>query len=123
MPSMPLAPDNYSWKVVAINTYGEAESSVWTFVENAPLGSEVNLVVGWNLVSFTAVGAGDTPNNVFTDLTYYADYIIYYWSVPGGPYNVKDPDTAMLDNVGYWIYVNTNKTVSKIGRASCRERV
>jgi hypothetical protein len=32
----PLAPDNYSWKVIAINTYGETESSVWTFLVSNP---------------------------------------------------------------------------------------
>jgi len=35
-PSMPLAPENYSWKVIAINTYGQTESSVWTFVVASP---------------------------------------------------------------------------------------
>jgi len=32
----PLPDDNYSWKVIAINTYGETESSVWTFVVASP---------------------------------------------------------------------------------------
>jgi len=34
--STPLSPENYSWKVIAINTFGQNESYVWTFVENAP---------------------------------------------------------------------------------------
>jgi hypothetical protein len=34
-PATPLLAENYSWKVVAINTYGQVESLVWTFIENA----------------------------------------------------------------------------------------
>jgi hypothetical protein len=79
------------------------------------MGAEVNLVSGWNLVCFTAVGASDTPKNMFSPLNYYTDYIIYYWLAPGGPYQIQDPDTVFKDNIGYWVYINTAKTVTTSG--------
>jgi hypothetical protein len=44
----PLAPDNYSWKIIAINTYGETESSIWTFlVANSCTGTaSIRLATG-----------------------------------------------------------------------------
>ena len=37
--STPLADDNYSWKVIAINVTGESQSTVWTFlVDTVPPG-------------------------------------------------------------------------------------
>jgi hypothetical protein len=84
--------------------------------ENVPgPGASVGLVAGWNLVCFTAVGASDTPTNIFTGLTYYTDYYLYWWTAPGGPYSIQDPNTVLLDNIAYWVYINTSTTVSTTG--------
>ena len=78
-------------------------------------GASISFVPGWNLVCFTAVGATDTPNNLFAPLIYFSDFIIYWWNAPGGPYNVQDGDTAFLDNIAYWVFINTSKTVNTTG--------
>jgi hypothetical protein len=111
--TMPLPSENYSWKVVAINAYGESESSVWTFVENVPAGASINLVQGWNLACFTAVGASDTPASIFAPLLYNTDYIMYFWNAPGGPYGLVDSTKILKDNTGYWVdMITTNKVVT-----------
>jgi parallel beta-helix repeat protein len=75
----------------------------------------LSLVTGWNLVCFTAVGANDTPANIFTGLTYPDDYTVFYWSAPTGPYTVLGPSEPFNDNTGYWVYIDTNITVSTSG--------
>jgi hypothetical protein len=78
-------------------------------------GASISLVPGWNLVCFTAVGATDTPSNLFAPLEYFTDFIIYSWTAPGGPYNVQGGDTVLLDNIAYWVFMTTSKTVNTTG--------
>jgi len=78
-----------------------------------PPGSrDIYLENGWNLVSFPVVNGSTTPNNIFTGLNYYTDYYLYYWNAPGGPYGLQDPDGVIKDNLGYWVWINQDKTVT-----------
>jgi hypothetical protein len=81
----------------------------------APSGASINLVAGWNLVGFAGAGSNDTPGNVFAGLTYPDDYIIYYWNAPGGPYGIQGTGVALKDNLGYWVWVKSDNTVSTSG--------
>jgi len=110
-PTTPLSPDNYSWKVIAINTYGETESSVWTFVVSGPTQENfyTYLENGWNLVGFIIE---NTPNNIFTGLSYYTDYYLYWYQAPGGPYMLQGPDEVLKDNLGYWVWINRDNMVT-----------
>jgi hypothetical protein len=81
--------------------------------ENIGAGASVNLVAGWNLVGFTAIGATDTPNSMFAPLVYNTDYIMYSWTAPGGPYALVDPTKVLKDNTGYWVnMITAAKTVT-----------
>jgi len=81
-----------------------------------PLGGAViNLVAGWNLVGFTAVGVNDTPSNLFPDLTYLTDFRLIYWVAPGGPYKTQPGGSVLLDNTGYWVWINRDNTVTTSG--------
>jgi len=108
-PTTPLALENYSWKVIAINDYGQTESSVWTFVIEA--GAEVDMVAGWNLVSFPMASENDTPDNLFPGQTYY----IWRWDAVNKKY-VSPSSTAPVElGVGYWIWVGYEQTVTMSG--------
>ncbi|KUO41119.1 MAG: hypothetical protein AVW06_04740 [Hadesarchaea archaeon DG-33-1] len=229
-PTTTLSPDNYSWKVIAINAYGGRESSVWTFVvakweveitienkfqegepctwltfnvivkntgdlvdnyhltaldgiwppeniyldpenlenvlpgenkdstlwvhipgwENACTYKEIIVTAtsqtdntvsdnenatihvigpsenfytylenfytylenGWNLVGFIIE---NTPTNIFTGLSYYTDYYLYYYTPPAGPYGLQGPDQALEDNLGYWVWINRDNTIMTSG--------
>jgi len=113
-PTTQLSPDNYSWKVVAINTYGETKSSVWTFVVSGPTQENfyTYLENGWNLVGFIIE---NTPTNIFTGLSYYTDYYLYYYTPPAGPYGLQGPDQALEDNLGYWVWINRDNTIMTSG--------
>jgi hypothetical protein len=77
-----------------------------------PLTTEnIHLVAGWNLVGFPVVDNITTPNNIFA-LIYYRNYVMYYWTAPGGPYNVQDPDAVLKDNTGYWVWIDRDWTVT-----------
>jgi len=71
------------------------------------IAAQVNLVAGWNLVGFTGVGENDTPDKLFSGLT----YTMYYWEAPYGPYNEPNYSAPVEDNRGYWVKVNQDKTV------------
>jgi hypothetical protein len=76
---------------------------------------EINLIAGWNLVGFTAVGDNDTPNRIFTGLNYFTDYFLYYWKPPYSGYGTQGADQLLKDNTGYWVYINRDNTVSTSG--------
>lgn len=78
-------------------------------------GAPVNLMAGWNLVCFTAASTIDTPSSLFTGLTYLTDYLIYSWKAPNGPYVLQGINQAFSDNLGYWIWIDQNKTVRTTG--------
>jgi uncharacterized membrane protein len=52
---------------------------------------------------------------MFTRLTYYTDYIMYYWTAPNGPYILAGQNDHLKDNTGYWVWINQNKTVTTTG--------
>jgi hypothetical protein len=89
-----------------------------------PAGTSINLVAGWNLVGFSAVGPSDAPNSIFAPLVYNDNYIMYYWNAPAGPYSGVDPTQPLKDNQGYWVNMfNTNKTVSTSGTRPTSENI
>jgi hypothetical protein len=76
----------------------------------------VRLDIGWNLVCFTGVAENDTLNNIFVGLDYNVDYLMYYWSAPGGPYTGMNPSQPLKDNTGYWVQmITTSKVVNTTG--------
>ena len=83
--------------------------------ENVSAGASVKLVKGWNLVGFTAVGAMDNPDNLFPGLTYLTNYRLIYWRAPGGPYVTQGETSLLLDNTGYWVWIDENYTVTTSG--------
>jgi subtilisin family serine protease len=77
----------------------------------------VEIHAGWNLVNFTAIGANDTPHNLFPELTYITDYVTYFWKASGGPYSLQDPDSAFKDNMGYWVWIGQDYSTQTTGVA------
>jgi hypothetical protein len=129
-----IATENFAWIYLGPGDSNSLQFSVY-IPENAEPGAEDVIIVtatsfdnilvnssddctasvprhylhaGWNLVCFTGVGANDTPNQIFTGLDYYTDYYIYRWGAPGGPYDIQDPDRVLMDNVGYWVWIDQN---------------
>jgi hypothetical protein len=82
----------------------------------------LQLLAGWNLVCFPVDNGPTTPDGIFTGLTYYTDYYIYSWTAPSGPYSLIGPTDTLQDNLGYWVYINTDYTLAYSGiRPSSRD--
>lgn len=77
----------------------------------SPIPRNIYLVAGWNLVGFPIADNITTPNKIFAPLNYITDYTVYWWEAPGGPFHLQGADEVIKDNLGYWISINTNKTV------------
>jgi hypothetical protein len=111
-----VVPENvlpYSVDIVTITATSEIES---TISDNATVKAfGPNLVAGWNLVCFTGAGENDTLRNLFSDLNYYTDYLIYWWEAPGGPYHLQGPDEVLKDNLGYWLWVKEDRAYHTTG--------
>lgn len=75
-------------------------------------GFALDMVAGWNLVCFPVDNSPTTPNRIFIGLTYPTNYTIYSWSAPGGPYSLVGATDNLKDNLGYWVYIDTNKTLA-----------
>jgi hypothetical protein len=66
----PLAEENYSWKVIAINPQGETESNVWTFEIIVVAGVEVSISPGYQsgipeatlIYTVTVTNTGNVPD-------------------------------------------------------------
>ena len=126
------APDNvlpetyYIWRWDPVGgTYVSPSSTVpvdenigyWIWVEDGwevrigvPVASgSISLVGGkWNLVHFPATNANTTPDNLFAGYTYY----IWKWDPVGGTY-VSPSSTAPVElSVGYWVWIDSDKTVT-----------
>jgi predicted GH43/DUF377 family glycosyl hydrolase len=98
----PLSPENYSWKVRAINTYGETESSVWTFlIEKEVLWTGTVTITLDNLYSVTISLDGDFGMGS-NDLV--AKFYTY-----GGGYQ----DNTLVDSDNIPGHVTLNKHVSR----------
>jgi hypothetical protein len=80
----------------------------------------LDLVEGWNLVGFAVE---NTPDNLFSNLAYLTDYVIYSWSSPGGPYSLQTTSTVLEDNRGYWVYIDQDKAVVTSGVSPATENV
>jgi parallel beta-helix repeat protein len=80
-------------------------------------------VAGWNLVGFSPTSENTTPANVFPGLTFPTDYIIYYWNAPGGPYGVQGSNQVFKDNLGYWVWIDQDKTVWTSGIPPSSENI
>jgi hypothetical protein len=76
-----------------------------------PVSENVHLVAGWNLVHFSVVDS-DTPDNVFIGLTYFTNYLMYYWNAPGGPYTLQPHNQVLKDNIGYWVWIDRDNTLT-----------
>jgi hypothetical protein len=77
-----------------------------------PTSRDVHFVTGWTLVGFPVVDASTTPNNIFTGLTYLTDYVFYKWTAPTGPYVIQGANEVLENDRGYWVSINTDKTVT-----------
>jgi parallel beta-helix repeat protein len=74
-------------------------------------GPILNLVTGWNLVSFPVASENDTPAKIFAGQTYY----IWRWSAENKKY-VNPPSNQPVElGVGYWIWVGYDQTVTTSG--------
>jgi hypothetical protein len=62
-------------------------------------------------VCFPVDNENMTPANVFPGLTYLTDFIIYWYKVGSG-YQLQGVSAPFKDNTGYWVYINTTKTVT-----------
>ena len=67
-----------------------------------------NLKNGWNLVGFPVTSENTTPANLFTGLTYY----IWKWDAVNKKYINPPSDQPVELGVGYWIWINQNKTIT-----------
>jgi uncharacterized repeat protein (TIGR01451 family) len=74
-------------------------------------GAQVNLIAGWNLVSFTATSDGDTPANLFAGQSYY----IWRWDAENKKYVLPHSDKPVELGVGYWIWVGYDQTITTSG--------
>jgi hypothetical protein len=45
-------------------------------------------------------------------MTYYTDYYLYWYLAPFGPYELLGPNDLLQENLGYWVWVVTDKTVT-----------
>ena len=76
-----------------------------------PASRDIHLVAGWNPVHFPVTNENTYPNNIFTGLTYYDNYCIYYFKPPAA-YKIQNPTQVLSDNTGYWVWIDRDKTVT-----------
>jgi uncharacterized membrane protein len=72
---------------------------------------KLDLLRGWNLISFPLASENDTPANMFAGL----DYTMYYWEAPYGPYKRPFDNQPVTLGVGYWVKLSENTTVTTAG--------
>jgi hypothetical protein len=104
-PSVPFNDNLGYW--VYLNT-----SATATVGGTKPGNRTIIMVTGWNLVCFPIVSASTTPAGIFPGLIYPDDYSVFYWKAPSGPYTIQGPSVPFLDNTGYWVFLNVNRTVT-----------
>ena len=73
--------------------------------------SNLNLVAGWNLMSFPVTSENDTPDNIFAGQT----YTIWRWDAVKKKYFSPSSAAPVELGVGYWIWVGYNQTVTMSG--------
>jgi hypothetical protein len=73
--------------------------------------STADLVVGWNLVSFTVTSESSTWDNIFDNQTYY----MWRWSAENKKYISPSSTEPVELGVGYWIWVGYDQTVTTSG--------
>jgi hypothetical protein len=71
----------------------------------------LHLVAGWNLVGFCLSNSDMTPNKLFPSMA----FTMYYWEAPYGPLSEPSNTLPVKDNLGYWIYLTVDKTVTYSG--------
>jgi hypothetical protein len=100
-----LAPENYSWKVIASNDFGWVESSVWTFVINEvqPLWTGTVTITLDNLYSVTI--------NLNGDFSAGENLVAKFYTYSGG-----SQDNTLVDNENIPGHVTLNKHVSRPGK-------
>jgi hypothetical protein len=69
----------------------------------------LHLLAGWNLIGFPVTNADMTPNNLFAGTT----YTMYYWA--SGGYAILPKKSPVQDNLGYWVKVNQDTTITFSG--------
>jgi len=79
---------------------------------NRPTSRTENLKAGWNLMCFPVDNASTTPHNVFPGLTYLDNYRLIYWRAPGGPYTTQGEFGTLVDNTGYWVWIDRALTIT-----------
>jgi uncharacterized repeat protein (TIGR01451 family) len=110
-PYVLVGPDDVLQDNLGYLTYIKENTSLaWSGTQ--PASRDVYMVSGWNMVGFPVVSETATPDNIFAALVYYTDYYLFTWTAPEGPYNLQDPFTVLLDNVGYWVWINQDKMIT-----------
>ena len=71
----------------------------------------LQLVAGWNLVSFTGASENDTPENIFAGQIYY----IWRWDNIQQKYISPPPSQPVELGLGYWIWVDHDNTITTSG--------
>jgi hypothetical protein len=69
----------------------------------------LQLLAGWNLVGFPLENENATPSNLFAGTT----YTMYYWA--SGGYAIPPKKSPVQDNLGYWVNVDENTTITYSG--------
>lgn len=108
---------------VTANGTGDSGSAS-CLAESTGVVYSLQLVMGWNLVSFPIDNSPTTPNRIFTGLTYLTDYIIYSWTAPAGPYLLVGATDNLKDNLGYWVdLIATSRTITWNGTQPVSENI
>jgi hypothetical protein len=95
----------YYWYAVADDSHARTQSDTWNFTTHALY--EMNLNVGWNMVSFPVIPADTSFSSIFSGLPYYQ---VLTWSST----SYVTP-TDVEAGRGYWVLVLSSTTVDITG--------
>ncbi len=103
-----------TWEKITTERSVDADNRTIS-VKNSHLGLfgvfvSINLVEGWNLVSFPVTSASTTPDNIFENVTYDMFYFDREWG-----YMPPAPDEPVELGLGYWVKVSENTTATTCG--------
>jgi hypothetical protein len=74
------------------------------------VGFEENILPGWNLVGFPATDAQTFPDNILPSL-----YYMWRWSAENGKYVSPSSTAPVVENIGYWVYIENKSWMVRIG--------
>jgi uncharacterized membrane protein len=109
-PNGPYKEPNYNAPVeLGVGYWVDVDTDMWirptgVRVENFTL----ELVAGWNLIGFPVLSENTTPFNMFgVHLK-----AMKGWTAPNGPYVEPNYKAPVVDNLGYWVDVDEDMTVT-----------